>query len=96
MFEALNRALVYLRLGLAIIPDLIDLIKKIEQQISLPGNGPEKLAFLVELTAQAWELVPEDLRKALGLETVQKFVTKVAGIVVSFLNRMGVFQSSKS
>lgn len=88
MWEKIQQAIVYLKLGLAIVPEIIDLIKKIE----LPGNGPDKLALLLQIVGEAWELVPEELRKVLGLATVQRFVEKVTGYIVIFLNKFGVFK----
>lgn len=89
MFDQIKKALAYIQLAIGIIPMIIELVKAVE----IPGNGPAKLAAVVELVKAAYSLIPEDVAKALGIDKLETFVTKVVNIIVSFLNSTGVFKT---
>ena len=80
------------QLALALIPQIIELIKSIE----LPGNGAAKAKVIIELVKAALELVPDDLVKLLGAEKVVAFVQRVIDIIIAFLNSVGLFRKSAS
>ena len=80
-----------IRLLLGIIPMLIELIKVIE----LPGNGAEKASVIINLVKAAFELIPDELKSLVGLDRVEGFIRRVIDIVVSFLNAVGEFKTSK-
>lgn len=89
MFAAIQKAIGYLTIALSIVPMIIEMVKAVE----LPGNGPAKLATIIEIVKAAWGLIPEEAAKAIGLDKIEVFVTKVVNVVVLLLNAAGVFKS---
>lgn len=79
-------------LALALIPAIKELISAIE----VPGHGPEKLKTVVELVKAAYEIIPDDLKAAIGLDRVEVFVTKVVTVLVAYLNAVGVFRRTNA
>lgn len=73
---------------LGLVPVIIDLVKAVE----MPGNGQAKLEAVVGLVLAAFDVLPEEVRKLIPVETVKLFVAKATSVVVSLLNLVGVFK----
>lgn len=91
MWEKIQQSIGWLTLALSIVPQIIALVKSLE----LPGNGPLKLETLLEIVKAAYAFIPAEVAKALGIEKLETFVTKVVSLVVALLNKAGIFQSDK-
>ena len=91
MFDSIKKALAQMQLTLGLIPDIIALVKSVE----IPGNGPEKLSVVTDLIALCWDMIPDAVKQAIGLQKVEDFVVKVVNRVVEFLTKAGVFKTSK-
>lgn len=86
--DAIRKVLMYLQLALGLVPQIIELVKAVE----LPGNGPQKLATVIEIVKAAWELIPEEIAQVIGLAKVEAFVAKVVPIIVMLFNAAGIFK----
>lgn len=89
MFGKIADAYKYMILALNLIPA----IKAIITEIETPGFGPEKLKTVIELVKASYEIIPDDLKAAIGLAKVETFVTKVVTILVAYLNATGLFRT---
>lgn len=92
MWEKIQQSIGWIQMALSIVPQIIALVKAVE----LPGNGPAKLAAVIEIVKAAYAMIPPELAQAIGIEKVEAFVTKVVSVVVALLNKAKVFESSKS
>lgn len=79
-----------LRTALAIIPEIINIIKALE----VPGFGAEKLAAVVKIVLAAVDALPEELQKIIDASKFGAFIEKVVSIIVSLLNAVGIFKKS--
>lgn len=79
-----------LRTALAIIPEIINIIKALE----VPGFGAEKLQAVIAIVLEAVGAMPEELKALLDASKFGSFVSKIVSIVVTFLNAVGVFKKS--
>jgi len=77
---------------LGIVPHIIT----IAQAVEAPGNGTDKAATVVQLVVAAVEALPASLASKLHLDSVEAFANKVLNIVVSFFNKVGIFQHGTS
>lgn len=86
--DAIKKVLGYLQLAIGLVPQIIELVKAVE----LPGNGAQKLATVIEIVKAAWQLIPDELGHAVGLDKVEAFVAKIVPVIVQLLNAAGVFR----
>lgn len=73
---------------LSLVPQILSIIQAVEK----PGNGADKAATVTQLVIAGFDVVPDDLKKEIGLDKVQGFVQKVIDIAVGFLNKIGAFK----
>lgn len=85
----LKTSFIVVQLALSLIPDIIALVKAIETT----GNGPLKLKAVIDFIKAAFDLTPDDVQKAIGMDRVEAFATKVIGIIVAYLNAIGLFKT---
>ena len=79
--------LLALKTALAVIPEVIAIIKAIES----PGGGPQKLSAVVQIVMEALGALPDELKGLINASTFGKYVEKVVGIVVTLFNSLGIF-----
>lgn len=88
--DAIKKMLVYLQLAIGLVPQIIELVKAVE----LPGNGAAKFEAVIAIIKAAYQIIPEELAHAVGLEKVEAFVARVVPIIVTLLNATGVFKKN--
>lgn len=72
---------------LSLVPQIIAMVKAIE----LPGNGADKAAAVISIVKETLTVLPEDLRKLIGADKVEGWLSTIISIVVNFLNKTGYF-----
>jgi hypothetical protein len=70
-----------------LIPKIIEMVKAVE----LPGNGADKLAIIVNFVHTAFEELAPELLSVISGDKIKAFTVRVVGIIVGFLNKVGVF-----
>lgn len=84
MVKKFALALKVIKVLLAIVP----LVRKIMEQVEVPGNGPEKKAAVLAalgntIDALPWEITPE------VKETVLRIIGGLIDVIIGILNLMG-------
>lgn len=75
---------------LALIPELIRLVKSIEKEIPVSGAGKQKLDLVLSSVQTIYES-SADLSKSIPWEDLERIVTAIVGKVVALLNQLGLF-----
>jgi hypothetical protein len=83
----LKDTLVVIQIALGLLPTIMNIVKQIE----VPGFGAEKLGLITKTVAEAFNLLPADVRKQIGGDKLEVFVKKVVEYIVTFFNVTGVF-----
>ena len=73
---------------LTIAPTIIAIIKAIE----VPGNGVAKLETVTGIVLAGFDLLDNEIKKLIPVETIKAFITKVSEIVVKLFNLVGLFK----
>ena len=85
-----------LRILVALLPAIVDLVKTIERTLPIPGIGGDKLELLKEIVTAAWEALAEDARGQLSLDSLLKAAVAIANRLVAIYNRAGWTQEPAS
>ena len=75
---------------LGLIPIVLEIMKTVE----VPGNGPAKLAAVIEFVIAGFDALPEDVKKLIPITTIKAFLAKAINVAVAFYNLVGVFKKS--
>lgn len=75
---------------LSIVPTVFNIVKAVE----LPGNGLIKLEAVTACVVAGLDLLSDDLKKLIPVETLKAFVKKVVEAAVALYNVAGVFKKS--
>ena len=62
--------------------------------VEVPGNGPAKLATVMEFVMAGFEALPDDVKKLIPIDTIKVFLAKAVNAAVAFYNLVGVFKKS--
>ena len=89
----IEKGIAVLRIGLGIVPQVIDVVKAFEQG-SDPKTGDQKKAAVVGLVQASFDLLPDDVRKEIEDNKILSFAGKVIDVVVTGLNAIGIFKKS--
>jgi hypothetical protein len=79
-----------LRTLLQLVPTILELIKAVE----VPGFGVEKLETVIGLVLAAFDVLPDEVRKLIPVDTVKLFITKAVAVIIAFYNAVGIFKRS--
>ena len=82
-------ALALIKLLLALGPDIIAFIQKLEGIFPESGKGAEKLALLKEYLAAIWDTAGSAIPV---FETVWPKIASVVGAIVGLFNKTGIFK----
>jgi hypothetical protein len=75
---------------LALIPELIRLVKSIEKEIPVSGAGEQKLDLVLSSVQTIYDF-SADLRKSIPWEDLERIVILIVDKVVALLNQLGLF-----
>ncbi len=71
---------------LQLVPAVIDVVKKAEEVLPLPGMGKEKLALVKDIMSEAYD----------GLNEIWPKLEQIIARFVEFANKVGIFKKSAS
>lgn len=78
-----------LKIALALIPNILTIIKSLEEALPTPGNGASKLVALKELLAAAYNAIT-DIKP--NFESLWPIIEKIVAAAVGFYNSVGIFR----
>lgn len=77
------------RILVAVLPAIVELILAIERAVPLAGVGPEKLQLLKEIVTDIYDNLNEQMKNGISLEGVIKAAVSLANRFVQLFNRIG-------
>jgi hypothetical protein len=78
-----------LKTAAQILPAVVQLVRAIEEAVPQRGAGAEKLEIARELVADLYQMLTEDVKQSITLETLLKITVAVVARVVQAFNKLG-------
>lgn len=78
-----------LKIALALIPQILAIIRSLEEALPTPGNGAGKLAALKALLAAAYDAIADAKP---NFESLWPIIEKIVAAAVGFYNSVGIFR----
>ena len=85
----------HFRLVLQILPEIVALVRAIEQHAGeVPKAGAAKMELLKALLADIWAALEPSSREQISFEALTGMATKMASRFVAFFNAVGEFRKT--
>lgn len=78
-----------IRVLVAILPAVVELVQAIERAVPMGGVGPDKLQLLQGIVTDIYGALEEGMKKGVSLEAVIKAAVLLANRFVQLFNKIG-------
>ena len=77
------------RILIAVLPAIVQLIQAIEKAVPLRGVGPDKLQLLKDVVTDIYDSLEAGIKQGVSLEGILKAAVSIANRFVALFNRTG-------
>lgn len=78
-----------LRVLIAVLPAIVQLVQAIEKSVPLSGVGSEKALLLKDVVTDIYDSLEAELKQGVSLEAIIKAAVSLASRFVALFNRVG-------
>lgn len=78
-----------LRMIVAILPAIVDLVQAIERAVPVKGAGSDKLELLQAIVTDAYNALDTELKQGVSLEGLLKAAAAITARLVALFNKLG-------